>query len=84
MIILLLPRRMSPRARIITGWVLMGLGAVVALATPCVHYNLYFHGAVLATCGVIFLGARDKQFGPKRPGARKTETDSAREVSRVA
>jgi hypothetical protein len=32
MIILLLLRRMSPRARHITGWILLGLGAMVAIA----------------------------------------------------
>ncbi|HUN36821.1 MAG TPA: hypothetical protein VMU95_32900 [Trebonia sp.] len=66
MIILMLLRRMSPRARMITGWVLLGLGAAVALVTPFVHYSLYVHAAILAICGIIFLAARNKQFAPKR------------------
>jgi hypothetical protein len=79
MIILLLLRRMSPRARHITGWILLGLGAVVAAATPIVGYNLYFHGAVLAACGIIFLKANPK------PRARKqTDNAATQEVSRVA
>jgi hypothetical protein len=79
MIILLLLRRMSPRTRHITGWILLGLGALVAAATPIVQYNLYSHGAILATCGIIFLKANPK------PRARK-QADNAtiREVSRVA
>jgi fucose permease len=81
MIILMLLRRMSPRARMITGWALMALGAVVALATPFVHYDLYVHGAILAGCGIIFLGARNKQFAPKRSDARHAKADSTRVVS---
>jgi hypothetical protein len=79
MIILLLLRRMSPRTRHITGWILLGLGALVAAATPIVQYNLYSHGAILATFGIIFLKANPK------PRARK-QADNAtiREVSRVA
>jgi fucose permease len=61
MIILMLLRRMSRRARVITGWALLALGAIVALAAPYLHYNLYFHGAVLAICGIIFLAARNRQ-----------------------
>jgi hypothetical protein len=65
MIILMLLRRMSRRARTITGWALIAIGAVVALATLFVHDNLYVHGAILAICGAIFLAARNKQFGAK-------------------
>ena len=83
MIILMLLRRMSPRARHITGWILLGLGAVVAAATPIVGYNLYFHGAVLAACGIIFLKANPKPRARKRAAARKTDNAAAREVSRA-
>ena len=83
MIILLLLRRMSPRARHLTGWILLGLGAVVAAATLIVGYNLYFHGAVLAACGIIFLKANPKPRAPKQaaPGA---DTGAPQEMSHVA
>jgi len=84
MIILLLLRRLSPRARHITGWVLLGLGAVVAATSPIVQFNLYFHGAVLAACGIIFLKANPKPRAPKQAAARKAETGAAQEMSGVA
>jgi len=83
MIILLLLRRMSPRTRHITGWILIGLGVLVAAATPVVQYNLYFHGAILAACGIIFLKANPKPRARKRAAARKTDNAATREVSRV-
>jgi hypothetical protein len=84
MIVLLLLRRMSPRARHITGWILIGLGVLVAAATPIVQYNLYFHGAILATCGIIFLKANPKPRARKRAAARKTDNAAPQEVSGVA
>ena len=84
MIILLLLRRMSPRARHITGWILLGLGVVVAAATPVVRTNLYFHGAVLAACGIIFLKANPQPRTPKQTAARKAETGVTQEMSRAA
>jgi hypothetical protein len=84
MIIFLLLRRMSPRARHITGWIMVGLGVVVAAATPIVGFDLYFHGAVLAACGVIFLKANPKPRAPKQAVAQKAETGGTREVARVA
>lgn len=83
MIILLLLRRMSPRARHITGWILIGLGAVVAAATPIVGYHLYFHGAVLAVCGIIFLKANPKPRPPKQ-AAHRADTGTPQEISHVA
>ena len=83
MIIFLLLRRMSPHARHITGWILIGLGVLVAAATPVVQYNLYFHGAILAACGIIFLKANPKPRARKRAAARKTDNAAAREVSRA-
>ena len=84
MIILLLLRRMSHRARHITGWILLGLGAVVAAASPIVGYNLYFHGAVLAACGLIFLKANPKPRAPKQAAAVKADTGAPQEMSHVA
>ena len=79
MIVLMLVRRMSLRTRHITGWILIGFGVLAAAATPIVQYNLYFHGAVLATCGIIFLKANPK------PRARKqTDNATTQEVPRVA
>ena len=67
MIILLLLRRMSPRARHITGWILLGLGAVVAAATPIVGVQpLLPRGRALAACGIIFLKANPKPRAPKQ------------------
>ena len=83
MIILLLLRRLSPRARHITGWILLGLGAVVAAASPIVGYNLYFHGAVLAACGLIFLKANPKPRAPKQAAALKAEPGAPQEMSHV-
>jgi len=83
MIVLLLLRRMTPRNRHITGWILIGLGVLVAAATPVVQYNLYFHGAILAACGIIFLKANPKPRARKRAAARKTDNAAAREVSRA-
>jgi hypothetical protein len=83
MIVLLLLRRMSPRTRHITGWILIGLGVLVAAATPVVQYNLYFHGAILAACGIIFLKANPKPRARKRAAARKTDNAATREVSRA-
>lgn len=83
MIILLLLRRMSPRARHITGWILLGLGVVVAAASPIVRINLYFHGAVLAACGLIFLKANPKPRAPKQ-AALRADTGATQEMSHVA
>jgi hypothetical protein len=66
MIILLLLRRMSPRARMITGRALLGLGAAVAAASAALSINLYIHAILLAACGAVFLWA------PVRPRAPKT------------
>jgi hypothetical protein len=65
MIILLLLRRMSPRARHTTGWILLALGVAVAAASPLLQANLYFHAAILATCGIIFLKANPKPRAAK-------------------
>ena len=83
MIILLLLRRMSPRARHITGWILMGLGVLVAAASPIFQVNLYFHAAILATCGIIFLKANPKPRTPKQATA-EAEAGATGEVARVA
>ena len=83
MIVLLLLRRMSPRTRHITGWILIGLGVLVAAATPVVQYNLYFHGAILAACGIIFLKANPKPRAPKQ-AALKADTGAPQEMSHVA
>ena len=82
MIVLLLLRRMSPRTRHITGWILIGLGVLVAAATPVVQYNLYFHGAILAACGIIFLKANPKPRAPKQ-AALKADTGAPQEMSHV-
>lgn len=84
MIVLMLLRRMSPRARHITGWILIGLGVLAAAATPVVQDNLYIHGAVLAIFGIIFLKANPKPRGQRRATARNTGNTAPREVSRAA
>jgi len=84
MIIFLLLRRMSPHARHITGWILMGLGVLVAAATPIVHYDLYVHGAILAACGIVFLKVNPKPRTRGGNATRKIDNDGTHEVSRVA
>jgi hypothetical protein len=82
MIILLLLRRMSPRARHITGWILLLLGVVVAAISPVIQDNLYLHAAVLAACGIIFLKANPQTRGSRRSAG--ASADATQEVSRVA
>ena len=66
MIILLLLRRMSPRARTITGWAMLGLAVAMAGASAALSINLYIHAVLLAACGSVFLWA------PVKPRAAKT------------
>jgi hypothetical protein len=68
MIILLLLRRMSRRARTITGWTLLGLAAAVAAASAALSADLYIHAVLLAACGAVFLWAPVRQRGQKRAG----------------
>ena len=70
MIILLLLRRMSPRARTITGWTLLGLAAAIAAASAALSINLYLHAVLLAACGAVFLWAPVKQRSPKQSTAQ--------------
>jgi drug/metabolite transporter (DMT)-like permease len=52
-IILLVLRRLSPRARRVTGLVLLALGATVLAASAALSVNLYVHGAILMVLGAV-------------------------------
>jgi ABC-type Mn2+/Zn2+ transport system permease subunit len=80
MIILLLLRRMSRRARTITGWTLLGLAIVVAAASAALSINLYIHAIMLAACAAVFLWAPVKQ----RDSRTAATTADDRDLSRVA
>ena len=55
MLVLLLVRRLSPRARKVTGVVLLALAAAVVAVSVALHAGLYVHAAILAVLGAVFL-----------------------------
>ena len=53
MLILLLLRRLSPRGKVITGTILLALGAAVIGISAALAINLYVHGAILLVLSVV-------------------------------
>ena len=57
MLILLLLRRLSPRGKVITGSVLLALGAAVIGVSAALAINLYVHGAILLILSAVMWGS---------------------------
>jgi membrane protein implicated in regulation of membrane protease activity len=53
MLILLALRRLSPRGKVITGTVLLVLGAAVIGVSAALSINLYVHGAILLLLSAV-------------------------------
>jgi drug/metabolite transporter (DMT)-like permease len=53
MLILLLLRRLSPRGKVITGTILLALGAAVIGVSAALSVNLYVHGAILLVLSAV-------------------------------
>jgi membrane protein implicated in regulation of membrane protease activity len=53
MIILFVLRRLSPRGKVITGTVLLVLGAAVIGVSAALSINLYVHGAILLLLSAV-------------------------------
>jgi drug/metabolite transporter (DMT)-like permease len=53
MLILLLLRRLSPRGKVITGTILLALGAAVIGVSAALAINLYVHGAILLVLSAV-------------------------------
>jgi drug/metabolite transporter (DMT)-like permease len=53
MLILLVLRRLSPRGKVITGTVLLALGAAVIGVSAALSVNLYVHGAILLVLSAV-------------------------------
>jgi hypothetical protein len=57
MLILLALRRLSPRGKVITGTVLLVLGAAVIGVSAALSINLYVHGAILLLLSAVMWGS---------------------------
>jgi hypothetical protein len=57
MLILLVLRRLSPRGKVITGTVLLTLGAAVIGVSAALSINLYVHGAILLVLSAVMWGS---------------------------
>ena len=57
MLILLALRRLSPRGKVITGSVLLGLGAAVVGVSAALSINLYVHGVILLILSAVMWGS---------------------------
>jgi membrane protein implicated in regulation of membrane protease activity len=53
MLILLVLRRLSPRGKVITGTVLLALGAAVIGVSAALSINLYVHGVILLVLSAV-------------------------------
>ena len=85
MLILLLIRRLSPRARIITGLACLAIGAALAVVSAVLSANLYIHAIITVITGAILWVAGVKGRAQARPPA-EDEVDTmeamATEVTR--
>ncbi len=68
MIILLLIRRLSPRARVITGLACLAAGAALAVVSTVLSVDLYIHAIVTVITGAILWTAGIK--GQRRAQAQ--------------
>ena len=53
MLILLVLRRLSPRGKVMTGSVLLALGAAVIAVSAALSINLYVHGSILLALSAV-------------------------------
>ena len=53
MLILFVLRRLSPRGKVITGTVLLALGAAVIGVSAALSINLYVHGSILLALSAV-------------------------------
>ena len=57
MLILFLLRRLSPRGKVITGAVLLALGAAVIGVSAALSINLYVHAVILLILSAVMWGS---------------------------
>lgn len=70
MLIFLLIRRLSPRARIITGLACLAAGAALAVVSAVLSVDLYVHAIITVIIGVILWAAGVKGQRRAQPPAQ--------------